>query len=288
MPELDMTLHPASVVRQWSRQTAPMVLERAAVLGYSRVLVTIRDPYTFDPEEFIDLFEAAGVAVMCSGSLTVSEDISSDDPAVRELGARRVRALVDTAAALGADQLCGLLYGPLVKAEVSVGEERFRRTARALGEVAEYAGSQGVRLACEVVNRYETPLLNTAEQAVRFVEEAGSPHLGIHLDTYHMHIEEADPGAAILLALPHLFYLELGQSNRGSLRAGTVRFAELIATAVRAGYRGRFGVEAFSASMTDPAIAGKLAIWRDVFDEENTIPEDAIDLVRSALAASTP
>ena len=56
----------------------------------------------------------------------------------------------------------------------------------------------GLFLAMEVLNRYESHLLNTAKQALDFVEETGTSNVGILLDAYHMNIEEADPAAAVM------------------------------------------------------------------------------------------
>ena len=75
----------------------------------------------------------------------------------------------------------------------------------------------------EVLNRYETSLVNTAAQAVAYVGLSGSEHLRIHLDTFHMAVEEADMSEAIRVAMPVLGYLELGQSGRGLLERGSRR-----------------------------------------------------------------
>src|SRR5256885_6207545 len=62
----------------------------------------------------------------------------------------------------------------------------------AVRRIADFAGERGVTLGLEVVNRYESNLLNTAAQALEFIDEVGQPHVCVHLDTYHMNIEEAD------------------------------------------------------------------------------------------------
>ena len=93
----------------------------------------------------------------------------------------------------------------------------------------------------EVLNRYETSLVNTAAQAVAYVGLSGSEHLRIHLDTFHMAVEEADISEAIRIAMPALGYLELGQSGRGPLSTGALDIPEIVRSALDDGYDGQVG-----------------------------------------------
>lgn len=275
-------LHPAVWISGWDPNHAPRVLDRAAELGYSGVIVPLRQPERIDPERIASEFEARGLRPFASGNQTTRADVSSDDETARHEGIQRLRLMLSLTRDMGADHLGGVLYGPLGKADGPVSVDRHSRTAKVLGELAEQAHGLGVRLSCEVVNRYETAMLNTARQAVSFVQESRSRHLGIHLDTFHMNIEEEDPHRAIREALPHLTYLELGQNHRGQLRTGTINFSALLDTAFAAGYTGRIGVEAFSSSILEPDIATGLAIWRDIYDSANSIADDAIEIIRAA------
>ena len=138
----------------------------------------------------------------------------------------------------------------------------------------------------EVLNRYETAMLNTAQQALHFIAASGSDHLRVHLDTFHMAVEETDMLGAVRSAVPVLGYLELGQSGRGSLAAGSVDPAAVVREAIRAGYRGRIGVEAFSRSVLASAASDFLAIWREPYTDGRALAAEAIDIVREAEAAT--
>jgi D-psicose/D-tagatose/L-ribulose 3-epimerase len=138
-----------------------------------------------------------------------------------------------------------------------------------------------VRVVCEIVNRYETAMMNTATRGMEFAALSGSEHLLLHLDTFHMNIEERDPLTAVRIALPRLAYLEIGQNDRGELRGGRIDLQAFVRDAVHAGYRGRWGVEAFSASVLSPSVAQALAIWRTTFGERNDIAVDAADIFRT-------
>jgi D-psicose/D-tagatose/L-ribulose 3-epimerase len=263
----------------WDVRQAPPLLERAAELGYTHVVVPVRA--IDDPDAVAALLSRHGLAPLASGSAQPDVDISSDDADVRAAGSARLVEMIAIARDVGADQLGGVLYGPL-GGRGPVTRERFERTAALLGAAAEHAHGQGVQLAFEVLNRYETAIVNTVEQGLALIAASGSEHLRLHLDTFHMNIEESDLVAATVAAVPHLAYLELEQSNRGAFDQGTIPLRAIVEAAVAAGYRGKFGMEAFSAALMPAETAAKLAVWREVFGGDNTIAEDAIALVREA------
>jgi D-psicose/D-tagatose/L-ribulose 3-epimerase len=138
-----------------------------------------------------------------------------------------------------------------------------------------------------VLNRYETSLVNTAAQALAYVELSGSDHLRIHLDTFHMAVEEADIPAAIRVTLPKLGFLELGQSGRGMLSTGAVDVVDVVRNALDDGYQGRWGVEAFSRSVLSPPAADMLAIWRAPYDDGAELAADAMRVIHQGWSGST-
>jgi D-psicose/D-tagatose/L-ribulose 3-epimerase len=74
-----------------------------------------------------------------------------------------------------------------------------------------------VTIGVEAVNRYESNLVNTAEQALELVEEVGAPNLVVHLDAYHMNIEEANLADPVRMCAERLGYVHIGESHRGYL-----------------------------------------------------------------------
>lgn len=273
-------LHPGVWLPQpWDQSRALEVARRSSQLGYQRVVVPLHNLDEVDPSEVRKVFSLAGVEAINSIGQTPTADVSSDDSELRRRGVERLRKAASAAHAMGSRHLGGVVYGCL-GSKRHLDAKQFQRTARVLGEVADEIASLGVRLVCEVVNRYETPMLNTAAQAVSFVEQAQSENIGIHLDTFHMNIEETDLMAAVEHALPHLWYLELSQNSRNGVSDGLLDLAELLDKAVGLGYRGLVGVESFSAAVSDEHTQERLSIWRDVFQSGNSIAEEAIALMR--------
>ncbi|BDZ47543.1 sugar phosphate isomerase/epimerase family protein [Naasia aerilata] len=207
-------------------------------------------------------------------------DVSSPDSGVRAAGVAALRRTLDFTVAVGSDQLNGVPYGLFGHPSSPTSREAFQRSAAEVGRVADEAHERGVTMTFEVLNRYETSLVNTAAQALDYVAASGSDHLRIHLDTFHMAIEEADMAAAIRLALPRLGYLELGQSGRGPLATGVVDIPAVVRGALRDGYTGRFGLEAFSRPILPEFVGDMLAIWRETYEDGARLAADAMSTIQ--------
>lgn len=255
------------------------VFSELASAGYRRVVMPPVDPGRFAAAEFGELCRGYGLTAIPIAGQAPGADVSSDDAGERSAGLAMLRRMVDLTVELGGDQLNGVPYGLFERASSTIPQERVRRSAAAVGEAAEYAESRGVTMTFEVLNRYETSMVNTAEQAMEFAEASGSPHLAIHLDTFHMLVEEPDIAAAIRAALPRLKFLELGQSGRGPLGRGAIDVAGIVSTALSDGYAERWGVEAFSGAVLPEPARGALAIWREPFENGTALAREAARLI---------
>jgi D-psicose/D-tagatose/L-ribulose 3-epimerase len=262
-------------------------LTALAELGYSHVVLPPIDPASAPLAEWAALFRDHGLAPITLGGQAPGADVSSADPGDQERGAAALRRLVDATLALGGDQMNGVSYGLFGRPETVPTREAFERAAGHLGAIADHAHDRGVTMTFEVLNRYETAMLNTAQQALDFIAASGSDHLRVHLDTFHMAVEEADMTGAVVSAVPVLGYLELGQSGRGPLASGSVDPAAVVSAALGAGYRGRIGVEAFSRSVLPSGVGDFLAIWREPYTDGRALAAEAMDVIRTAEAGAT-
>ena len=129
---------------------------------------------------------------------------------------RYLMEAVDATAALGAGILSGALYTPMgERADPGRRSDELRHVRADLKEVAQYAAALGVRLGLEPLNRYETSLVNTCEQMLELIADVDEANLFVHLDTFHMNIEERSLRAAIVTAGEQLGYIQLAESDRG-------------------------------------------------------------------------
>lgn len=286
--QLDVACHLNVVVPDVSENDLASALAAIASWGYRRVVLPPLDPSTQDAAALGRILAEHELApITIAGGQAPGADVSSPDAEERAAGAERLRSIVDFTVALGGDQMNGVPYGPFGAPEGPTTRDAVERSALEVGRIADYAHERGVTMTFEVLNRYETSLVNTAAQAMAYVGMSGSDHLRIHLDTFHMAIEEADMSAAIRLAMPKLGYLELGQSGRGALSTGAVNVPGIVRGALDDGYEGRWGVEAFSRSVLSTPAADMLAIWRAPFDDGAELAGDAMRVIHHGWSSST-
>ncbi|MWD25897.1 TIM barrel protein [Aquicoccus sp. SCR17] len=268
----------------WSADPAPdnvrRVLELAAECGFDHLALPLRDPAAMDPGALARAADGSGAGLIGTAGMPPGGDIGSDDPERRERGRQHLERVIATARDIGMTQINGALYGPLGHAPRPATRDDMARSAETLGEIADLAAEAGILLCAEAVNRYETSMINTVAQGLAYLELADRPNLRLHVDTYHMAIEERDAPAAARAALPRLGYFELDQSHRGRLDEGSLDLARIAAPVRDGGYDGLIGVEAFARSRLAPGHADALAVWRDHFDDGTALARQARALIR--------
>ena len=207
----------------------------------------------------------------------------SDDPAVRAEAVAATKANVDSAAALGAPLLCGPLGAPLAvfSGAPPSAEERARAVAY-LQEVAPYAEERGVTIVLEYLNRFEMYLTTTAADLAALVREVDHPSVRMMYDTFHAHIEEKDPRAALLDCKDVLVHVHLSENDRSTPGAGQVEWEATFAALHEIGYDGWVVIEAFGDSL--PELAGATKIWRRMFESEEQLSRDGAAFVRAGLS----
>jgi D-psicose/D-tagatose/L-ribulose 3-epimerase len=269
------SIHSFCWISGWGPDSAKFVAPRAASAGFNHVVVPLRDHSVIDPDAIARTFEQYGITAVVSANLLPEADISSLDSEIRQRGMERHRASFRLARDMGAVHVGGITYSLFGKADRPASDESRKYSADALGTLAEEARPMGLRFAMELLNRYETNMLNTVDQGLAFLRMAGSDNLYLHLDTFHMNIEEVDMMQALKKALPHLAYFELDQNDRGPLDRGQIDFQPLLAFLKNAGYDKLIGVEAFSNTVSGPDIVRGVSAWRDLFRSGDEIAASA-------------
>ena len=128
--------------------------------------------------------------------------------------------------------------------------------------LAAYAEKAGVQICVEPLNRFETDFLNTCDQALKLIKAVKSPALRLHLDTFHMNIEEKNQAAAILKAGPLLGHFHACGSDRGTPGGDHIDWKPIAAALKKIKYRGDVVIESFTTDVK--VIARAAAIWRRI------------------------
>jgi D-psicose/D-tagatose/L-ribulose 3-epimerase len=268
-------VHTSMWTMSWDRAGCERAVAKAASYGMDFLEIALLAPDAVDAVHSRRTLEAAGMRSVCS--LGLPEPVwASRDP---EAAAGFLNLALDKAAAIGAEALTGVTYGGIGERSglpPTTGE--LDNVARALSAAAAHAKGLGLQLGIEPVNRYETHLLNTGWQAVAMIERIGADNMFVHLDTYHMNIEEKGIAQGIIDARAHLRYIHLSESDRGTPGAGTVAWDEIFAALRAVGFSGGLAMESFIDM--PPEIAWGLSVWRPVASGEAEVMDNGLPFLR--------
>jgi len=208
----------------------------------------------------------------------------SSDPAVRALGVANTKEALDNAAAVGAQNLVGPYHSALgIFSGAGPTEDEWKWGVDSMRQVAEHAGSVGVMLGVECLNRFETYLLNTHSDAARFVREVDHPNCRMMYDTFHSNIEEKNIAEAIRSCQDVLTHVHISENDRSTPGTGNVNWQENFDTLMEVGYDGWMVVEAFGLAL--PEIAAATKIWRRMYDSEEQLARDALAFMKQEVGA---
>ncbi len=181
------------------------------------------------------------------------------------------------AAAIGATVVAGPAYAPVGRTWLMSADERkttITRLVQSLKPVVAYAEKRQVAIGIEPLNRYETSLINTVEQAMHIVESIDSPMCGVALDTFHMNIEEKDPHAAIRSAEGRIAHVQVCGNDRGAPGNDHTDWSSILDALAAAEYRGPLCIESFSAG--NMSLARAASIWRPLERSQDAIATDGL------------
>jgi D-psicose/D-tagatose/L-ribulose 3-epimerase len=260
-------------------------VQKTREAGFDLIEFPLMDPFTFDVAAARTALDEFGIAATGSLGLDQDTDISSEDEGAVRAGEALLERAVDVLAEVGAGHLCGIIYSAMRKYMEPATPKGVADSQAVIGRIAERGRRAGITVSVEVTNRYESNVLNTARQAREFVKGTGSPHVGVHLDTYHMNIEETDMCTPVFDTADLLSYVHIGESHRGYLGSGSVDFDSFFAALHRTGYDGPVVFESFSSSVVSPDLSRMLGIWRNLWSDSDELGAHANRFIRDKLVA---
>ena len=252
------------------------LLGKLKKLGYDTVEIPLLNPNQIDVPRVKRLLEQSTLDCSICSVLPPEAHLGSESAAARKAGVQFIRQVVAKAAELGSDMVAGPLYSPV---GFTTGKPRkaaeWKRAVRSYKEIAKVAEDQGVTVAVEPLNRFETYFLNTASDAKRFVQEIGSPRIGILFDTFHANIEEKSVTEAILACDPHLAHFHVSENDRGIPGTGQVDWKGVRSSLRKISYAGRLVVETFGYAL--PQLSRAASIWRPLYTDSDSFAVGALD-----------
>ena len=255
------------------------LISKVADFGYDGVEILFGDLSILDPKATRRACEKAGVAATACCVLVPEANIVSTEAAVRERGVARLKQMVDLTAEMGGNVMAGPLYAPVrYLTGRAPTDDEWRWCAEGLWAAAEHAQKASVALAIEPLNRFETYVVTTSADAIRLIQEVGSPNLLLQIDTFHANIEEKDTAAAIRAAGRHLGHFHASESDRGIPGTGQVRWKEVFAALKAIGYGGWVTIESFATGIVDLCAAA--CIWRPIYGSADELATKGLEFLK--------
>ena len=235
-------------------------LEKAAKLGYDAIEVHTREDVELDYDAICAAYQSTGarVSMVITGRLNTEGMCSlvADEPYIVSATMDGMRQYIDMAQKLGAGIVIGWVKGNVPKGGKR--EKYLDRLAKNLRILAAYGAERNVKLNLEVINRYEVNIFTTARETVDFLETYQLDNCYVHLDTFHMGIDECDPVEAIRISKGRLGYFHLADNSRRYPGSGQFEFSRILGSLLEIGYGGYLSVECLPWPSGEEAAAAAL------------------------------
>lgn len=257
------------------------VLRKAKNIGYDVIEIAVEDRELIDWVALKKVARELGLRVTVSGAFGMDRDISSERPEIRANGLSYIIDCLEIANDFESPVFGGPLYSAvgktrLVSAEQKVQEKQWCQEN--LYQAIRRAEGLGVTLALEPLNRFETDMVNTVDQAIAIVDDLNSPYLKILLDTFHSNIEEKDIPASIIKLGDRLVHIQANENDRGTPGTGHLDWLGIRDALRTIGYDGSLVIETFGAPSKELARAA--SIWRPLANSADELATEGFAFLK--------
>jgi D-psicose/D-tagatose/L-ribulose 3-epimerase len=254
-------------------------------MGFDAVEIAYENKGNFDPAEMRKRIEDNGL--VCSsvcGAYGDGRDLRGT-AAEQKGGLQYIRDCVDVCGALGAPVFCGPHYSRVGRTAMetpAARAEQWATVVRNLREAGRYAADAGVVMAVEPLNRFESDFLNVTSDALRLIAEVGSPSLKVHMDTFHMNIEEKSMARAVLASGPLLYHVHASENDRGAPGTGLIDWKALKDALLAISYDHFIVMESFTPDVE--IIAKAASIFRTTETSTETLCQKGLHFLKALFA----
>ena len=277
-------VHALTFIGDIENKSIETCLSQVSKIGYDVMELPLLNPDALDTNFVSKAYEKFNIEPTVSLGLSFKTDIASEDQdrvnAGQELLLKALQKTID----VGSSNLCGVIHSALQKNDAPKTKKGYENSLSVIRDLAEKANQNNVTLSLEVVNRYETNIMNTAEDALNYLNDLNMPNVKIHMDTYHMNIEEdnfIDPIKNIGKNKLGMFHI--GENHRGYLGSGHINFKEAFTGLKEIEYSGIVTFESFSSKVVDPVLSNTLAVWRNLWSNSEDLATQALSYIKSNL-----
>jgi D-psicose/D-tagatose/L-ribulose 3-epimerase len=252
--------------------------------GFESIEIPVEDPSHIDPARVKAALDRNGL--VC-GSVCACMGPDRDlrgTPKQQRTGLSYMKKLIDQMVILKCPSLIGPVYSAVGRADAVPAKEYKKQWAtvvKNLKNLAAYAEKKGKKICLEPLNRFETDFINTCDQGLKMIRDVNSPALTLHLDTFHMNIEEKNQAAAIRKAGRHLGHFHACGSDRGTPGNDHIDWPSIVKALKGIKYRKDVVIESFTTDVK--VIAKAAAIWRRMEPTRDEIAVKGIKFLKQII-----
>lgn len=222
-------------------------IARASEWGYDGIELHLTDSDDVDKRGIMSALNRHGISLTSIGTgPSYSQQgifLTSPDREKRREAVRRMTGHIRFGAETGAVVIIGLMKGQKKDCtDAGLYMEYFHAGMEACIREAE---KLGVKLVFEVIDRFESDWLNTVDEGINLLHSLGSSSLLLHLDTFHMNIEEPDCRESILRAKSLVGHVHVADSDRWYPGHAHYDFVSTFHALREIGYSGAVALESF-------------------------------------------
>jgi D-psicose/D-tagatose/L-ribulose 3-epimerase len=266
----------------FTTQSIDTLFPKIAQLGFDVVEIAVEDPTLIDVRKVKAALTDHGLETVICGAFGNSRDLTNESKDVQQNGLSYIESCLDMCAELGVSFFAGPMYSAVGKARMLKPEQRKAEWDLAvsnLQKVCEMAGERGLNIALEPLNRFESDLVNTAQDVMRMVNDINHPAANVILDSFHMSIEERDVEQAIKTVGDKLIHLQVSENYRGAPGSGQTPWDAYRRGLEAINYKGIVSIESFTTDNVE--LAGAVCFWTPKADTQDDFAKDGLAFLKS-------
>lgn len=246
----------------FSTKSIEELFPKISQMGFDVVEIAVEDPSLIDVKKVKSALKEYGLGISICGAFGASRDLTNQSTDVQKNGLVYIESCLEICAELGVEFFGGPMYSAVGKARMLQPKERkaeWDLAVKNLQLVSEMAEARGLKIALEPLNRFESDLVNTADDVLRMVNDIDHPAACIMLDSFHMSIEERDVEKAIVTAGDKLLHLQVSENYRGAPGTGQTPWEAYLKGLEKINYQGVVAIESFTTDNIE--LAGAVCFW---------------------------
>jgi D-psicose/D-tagatose/L-ribulose 3-epimerase len=250
-------------------------------IGYDVVEIPVEDPELINGKEISKALRDNGLEAVVCGAFGPTKDLTHRDTAVHQNCFNYIEKCFELCNLWGVDFLAGPMYAAVGKARMLPPDERRREWDLAVSNISKVctmAQDHGLSIALEPLNRFETDMINSAEDVMRFVGDVNHDSAKVLLDGFHMTIEEGNIAEAIKTVGDKLLHVQVSENHRGIPGTGLTPWADFAEGLKAVDYKGAMVIESFTPEIKE--LAGAVCIWKNLAKSQDEFASQGIDFLK--------